>query len=35
MLNSVGYFTTTMPSERLAALLSRMAVAALLDADDG
>ena len=35
MLNSVGYFTTTMPSERLATLLSRMAIAALLDADGG
>jgi AcrR family transcriptional regulator len=35
MLNSVGYFTTTMPSEKLSGLLSRMAVAALLDPDSG
>jgi AcrR family transcriptional regulator len=31
MLNSVGYFTTAMASDRLADLLSRMAIAALLD----
>lgn len=31
MLNSVGYFTTSMVSDRLADLLSRMAVAALLE----
>jgi AcrR family transcriptional regulator len=30
MLNSVGYFTTTMPAEKLSALLSRMAIEALL-----
>jgi len=35
MLNSVGYFTTTMPAEKLSGLLSRMAMAALLDADGG
>ncbi len=33
MLNSVGYFTTTMPSERVAGILSRMAMSALLEAD--
>jgi AcrR family transcriptional regulator len=33
MLNSVGYFTTTMPADRLADLLSRMAIAALIDAN--
>jgi len=31
MLNSVGYFSTAMPSQRLAELLSKMAMAALLD----
>jgi AcrR family transcriptional regulator len=35
MLNSVGYFTTTMSSERLAALLTRMAMSALLDENGG
>lgn len=35
MLNSVGNFTTSMPDDRLADLLSKMALSAMLDADAG